>query len=123
MQTALKDDQALIEECRKVAEIASSWWADNLDLCYAEEDQREDFKEILFKGIFLEITKNPYSTITLSSDEIGTKTGIFLMARKFAQIRENSFPPYVEMKVSINEIVIGGKCPQVFEPKDVIYRA
>lgn len=76
MQTALKDDQALIEECRKVAEIASSWWADNLDLCYAEEDQREDFKEILFKGIFLEITKNPYSTITLSSDEIGTKKPI-----------------------------------------------
>ena len=125
MVTEVTKPKNILEACRLAAEAASSWWADSLDLCYAEEEKRQDFKEILFTGIFWELLNTPDRAChkeLLLVNENGPTIGPMTVAQKFVNIEDEAFPIYMEMWISVNEVRVRGSGPKVLEPEHIIYK-
>ena len=126
MTTEVTKPKTMLEACRLTAKAAASWWADHLDLCEAEENKREEFREVLFTGIFWEFLNNldrACAKELLLVDDDGPRLAPLKWAQEFADIEDEAFPTFTEMWISLKEVRVRGSGPKVLDPEYIIYRA
>ena len=104
----MKKREDVRETCRKIAEIASNWWARRLTLnddMYSEQ-KRTEVKEIIFISVLEELMSYPDEAFCLATTYDGPEPGSVLESIMYKGILPQSFPRLWTMEIQANKLTV-----------------